>query len=311
MLTIFKNIGRVFGKNSSRFLQKEEYDAAHLYVLNNCPEVTNTYIGLFFDEIKYKFPRITSNHLHIKFDTEFANWFKSYVRDPNNEIDNIYLRHLSLGPLQRMTCYQGFYVNGFKFQTVEYGSRNKTDNSGICVKGSVLGGVQQDYYGRLLEVVILEYPGLPTKKTTLFKCQWFDPSPTWTFVDREFKLVSINQTHLYNKYEPFVLASKAIQVYYCTYPSKNVTRRNWLAACKVKARSLVEVSSNETSLPFQEELFTQVHHTIIDDDPIPVHPDGGLVDMVEDEDEDGDEDAIHESILETSSSEADDLDDIE
>lgn len=59
------------------------------------------------------------------------------------------------------------------------------------------------------------------------KCYKYVSSASGTSVDRDFKLVFINQTRCYNKYEPFILASQAIQVYYCTDPSKNNVRGSW------------------------------------------------------------------------------------
>ena len=43
MLSIFKNSGRTFGKETRRYLEEEEWEAAQIYVLMNCPEV-ETYI---------------------------------------------------------------------------------------------------------------------------------------------------------------------------------------------------------------------------------------------------------------------------
>ncbi|XP_057781987.1 uncharacterized protein LOC131000215 isoform X1 [Salvia miltiorrhiza] len=309
MLSVFKYVGRPFGKMTTRFLEPKEHAAAHLYVLNNCTEVTETYTGLFEDEMRAKFRDISSNELQQKLEKEFPTWFKAYASNPTNGLVNSFLHHLSLGPLHRVTTYQGFFVNGFKFHTVSYGSKKSTDNSGLCVKGSVLNGVQLDFYGRLLEVVVLEYPGLPIKTTTLFKCEWFDPqTPTGTDIDRDFNLVSVHKNRRYSKYEPFILANQAAQVYYCLYPSKNNNRSNWLAACKVKARPVVEVSTTElptTSLPFQEEVVGRISLTNIDDISTMVHPHGGEVDIDHDDDDDEDDEDLILQSPESSNTESD------
>lgn len=44
MLSIFKQGGRPFGKMSKRYLDSSEYDAARLYVLLNCVEVSENYL---------------------------------------------------------------------------------------------------------------------------------------------------------------------------------------------------------------------------------------------------------------------------
>lgn len=84
------------------------------------------------------------------------------------------------------------FVNGYKFHTTAYGSHKATVNSGVCVKGAQYGADESDYYGRLLEVVEVEYPGLPIKKMLIFKCEWFDGSSAGTQVHHAYKLVSLN-----------------------------------------------------------------------------------------------------------------------
>ena len=45
-----------------------------------------------------------------------------------------------------MKCYNGYYVNGFKFHTQCYGQYKKTMNSGVYVKGSSYNENEIDYY---------------------------------------------------------------------------------------------------------------------------------------------------------------------
>jgi len=83
-------------------------------------------------------------------------------------------------------------------------------NSGVCIKGSNYSDVSNDFYGKLVEVLELEYPGLPLKCTILFKFEWFDPTPNVGMkVHPKYNLVDINQRRRYTKYEPFVLAMQA------------------------------------------------------------------------------------------------------
>ena len=51
-----------------------------------------------------------------------------------------------------------------------------TSNSGVCIKGTNYSETEIDYYGRLIEILQLEYPRPPIKRTILFKCNWFDPT---------------------------------------------------------------------------------------------------------------------------------------
>jgi len=43
------------------------------------------------------------------------------------------------------------------FHTEKYGHRRKTYNSGVCIKGSTCSEFEVDYYGKLEEVIELQY----------------------------------------------------------------------------------------------------------------------------------------------------------
>jgi len=67
------------------------------------------------------------------------------------------LSSLSLGPERKCKCYNGYFFNGYVFHTEEYGQGRKTYNSSVCVKGFTSSELEVDYYGRLEEVVELQY----------------------------------------------------------------------------------------------------------------------------------------------------------
>ena len=50
-------------------------------------------------------------------------------------------------------------------------------NSRVCIRGSNLSVDESDYYEKLEEIMDLEYLALPIKRTVLFKCDWFGPTP--------------------------------------------------------------------------------------------------------------------------------------
>ena len=83
------------------------------------------------------------------------------------------IRSIAFLPHQRAKCYQGYFVNGFKFHTVEHGESRATMNSGVWVLGDTSGNDAMDYYGMLEEVLELDYFG---DTVVLFKCQWYDTS---------------------------------------------------------------------------------------------------------------------------------------
>jgi len=69
----------------------------------------------------------------------------------------ISLSLLYLGPERRVKCYNGYFSNGYVFHTEEYGHGRKTYNIGVCIKGSTSSEFEVDYYGRLEEIIKLQY----------------------------------------------------------------------------------------------------------------------------------------------------------
>ncbi|KAK4421458.1 hypothetical protein Salat_2096400 [Sesamum alatum] len=154
------------------------------------------------------------------------------IRQTQSPVDDD-TRKLANGPSRRVSYYKGYFVNGFKFHTVEYGHSKATTNYGVCVLGSTYSECEVDYYGLLEEIVELEYYGLG-RGVALFKCHWYDTS------DKRLKrhkcgLVEINSKLKLSTDDPFILASQAQQVYFTSFPSSKRERRDWWAVCKVKA----------------------------------------------------------------------------
>lgn len=112
-------------------------------------------------------------------------------------------------------------------------------NYGICVK-SVQGS---DYYGILQEIIELTYVGARKRYTTvLFKCEWFDVGPGIRIHDK-YNLVEVNHSKRYPKYDPFVLAYQAEQVYYAPCPSSSSSsneRNQWWFVFNIKARGVID-----------------------------------------------------------------------
>ena len=77
------------------------------------------------------------------------------------------------------------------FHTEEYGHGRKTYNSGVCIKGSTYSEFEVDYYGKLEEVIELQYHN-EQNKVFLFKCYWYDTTGRGIRVDPHYGLVEIN-----------------------------------------------------------------------------------------------------------------------
>jgi len=115
---------------------------------------------------------------------------------------------LSLGPERKVKCYNGYFVNGYVFHTEEYGHGRKTYNSSVCVKGSASNELEVDSYGRLEEVVELQYHS-GQNRVFLFKCYWYDTTDREIRVDPHYGLVEINsKARLCNVNDVFVFAKQ-------------------------------------------------------------------------------------------------------
>lgn len=170
------------------------------------------------------------------------------MHQSNNTTHNQFIDDIAWGPLATVKTWPIYFVNGYKFHTTTWSGGKSTANNGVCVKGTDYGQCEHDYYGTLDEIVQLEYPGEPIKRIVLFKCKWFDPTlNTGTRVHKHHGIVEVNLQRSYSKYEPFIIAQQAVQVYYMPYPEKRRDNSNWSVVIKTKARSTIDARGYEIS----------------------------------------------------------------
>ena len=162
-------------------------------------------------------------------------------------------------------------------------------NSGICVKASGSGDDRLDFYGLLQEILELEYIGDPfNQKVVLFKGRWFDPTSRGTkLVHPNYDFVEVNHKKEYQKYEPFILAQQAVQVYYVDYPGAKRDRVDWWAVCKTKPHNAIEELWSYTTPSYQSDETLIPEHVIqsaVEDMPEHLSDPTGAVDYVEEVD---------------------------
>ena len=168
-----------------------------------------------------------------------------------NLIKNNFISDVAKGPLRTIKSYPVYFINGFKYRTQSHGNNRATTNSGVCIKGELM-----DYYGKITEILEIEYPALPIKHCVLFKCEWFGPTPNVGIkVNCTYNLVEINQRRRLANFEPFVLAMQATQVYYLPFPSLRRDIMDWLAVCKVKPRGIFEMKAVRQDKRIESETF--------------------------------------------------------
>jgi len=120
--------------------------------------------------------------------------------------DAISLSLQSLGPERKVKCYKGYFFNRYVFHTEEYGHGRKTYNNNVYIKGSTCSEFEVDYYGKLEEVVELQYHS-EQNRVFLFKCYWYDTTDRGIRVDPHYGLIEINlKARLRNVNDVFVFA---------------------------------------------------------------------------------------------------------
>ena len=222
-------------------------------------------------------------------------------------MDNDILRALAYGPKRHVRSWDHYYANGFNFHTHEYGKSKSTMNYGVCVKGTD----GREYYGILLDVLELHYVGdIRPYKTILFKCDWFD-CINGVVIHDTYKLVDVNHTKRYPKYDPFVLASQVTQVCYTPYPMKDNSKKDWWAVLKMKARSIIDAPEEDSPFQIDEHDDTPTLGDVDVDDDVEIvqeeenHTDDG----VEEEDDAVDVDIVEEDENDTCDSVEEEVED--
>ncbi|PKU66111.1 hypothetical protein MA16_Dca026356 [Dendrobium catenatum] len=141
-------------------------------------------------------------------------------------------------------------------------------NSGVCVRGNTHTGDDSEYYGVLQEILEVEYPG-HNSTVYLFNCEWFDPVPNKGMkVHPIYGITKVKRARRYAKFDPFIIASRATQVYYANYPSEIRGKQDWLVVMKTKPRGVIE---KITSIPsaHQEEFMSNLKN-------LPINVDGQI-----------------------------------
>ena len=172
-----------------------------------------------------------------------------------------------MGSKRVVKTYSIYFVNGYKFNTKEYGAEKLTNNTGVFVKGSDdPENHLNDFYGVLTQILQLTYFSRPAEEVFLFRCNWFSNVPgSGINVHKDYNLIEIKHTSHYHKYDPFVLAKQALQVYYAPYPSLKRDKADWSAVFKTKARFTFDGKNIPDEQAYQADL-EQNNEIIITDD---------------------------------------------
>ena len=96
------------------------------------------------------------------------------------------------------------------------------------LKGSINGEDENDYFGILKDGTELVYLGAPENKVIIIECEWFEPTINRaTKIHKDYKIVEVRHNRWYERFDPFIIASSARQVYYVPYPRKMKDKAYW------------------------------------------------------------------------------------
>jgi len=196
---------------------------------------------------------------------KIIEWARSILPDWNRLKENLYAAKSMMKPLglgyQKIDmchnlCMLYYLENAEMTECMTCGhsrykprtGRGKTlvaYNNGVCVKGSTSSELEVDYYGKLEEVVEVQYHS-EQNRVFLFKCYWYDTTDRGIRVDPPYGLVEINsKARLRNVNDVFVFAKQCQQVYYTYTPSfrKDRSRVDWVSVLIAPSVDLEENSN--------------------------------------------------------------------
>ncbi|KAL4360851.1 hypothetical protein GQ457_04G005670 [Hibiscus cannabinus] len=105
ILSIFaQHKAEMIGKGNEIYLSDEEIAAAHTYILLNCTEV-EPFIETYQ---RYCQPHLSDALIDATLDAEFSKWFNKFGQEPMNNITNIFLKALAMGPLRLVKSFSGY-----------------------------------------------------------------------------------------------------------------------------------------------------------------------------------------------------------
>jgi hypothetical protein len=303
--TIFDYPGRGRGPGY-RYLNDKEFRAAQMFMLLNCSEIDEL-CGEY--EATLDSRNIPSQSRGRIREEEMIDWMKqTIIHDRDRQFSTV-VRNICLGAINRVTTYNSYNCNGYRYHTESYGEYLKTRNSGVCVVGENDKGENKEYFGILEAIYEMSYPFVMHNSVVLFKCRWFDPVKGVRVLNPH-GIIEVKHTSSITGYDPFIFAHQAKQVYYMPYPLRTIKdRRDWWVVTKTKPKFVItevddedELFNPDTSEYFQEENMTRRDLNDVDrDERVQLHV-PGVLDPVNNEElhaqpmESDDEEDVEEQI---------------
>ncbi|TXG72584.1 hypothetical protein EZV62_001163 [Acer yangbiense] len=150
-----------------------------MWTINDFPAYGNL-AGCCVKELQHLDSNLASRStsLQRKHTSTFSTWFKAKVIDESSSLDiSSTLKWLAFGPMQQVTSYTSYVVNGKRYRTID--SEKCTQDSGVSLEAEMIctNNAKDDtqvikkmvYYGILREILLLDFYKFCVP---LFKCDW-------------------------------------------------------------------------------------------------------------------------------------------
>ena len=92
------------------------------------------------------------------------------VNSSTQFVTNLLIQNIGWGSTPNMRYWSMYFMNGYKFHTVEWSNSRSTEIFGVCVPGTWIGSLKISYYEKIMDIIELKYASLPIKRVILFKC---------------------------------------------------------------------------------------------------------------------------------------------
>ncbi|KAG7548000.1 putative transposase Ptta/En/Spm plant [Arabidopsis suecica] len=253
--TLFKPLGHIGGKFSNGWLTDYDYTVLQTFLMLNCAEFA-PYESMFEEYMTRSIPDITSTALEDAKENHYAQWVKDYINDASGSfVFPLWMLEFVQGPRHNFTSWPMYYTRGYHFHTHGHGKDKRTQNYGVCVRGTT----KKDYYGLIEEIIMIDYHGAVGLKTIIFKCRWFDTTEGRGMRTHPSGIVDVAPRRRYEKYDPFVLPEQCDQVCFIPYPrlGQRTTVDDWWACTKVIPRGVRETLAVD-EIALQDDTYNHV-----------------------------------------------------
>nr|CAI44628.1 B1168G10.12 [Oryza sativa Japonica Group] len=142
------------GRKTAR-LDRKVYDKAHFTVLQHMTEVV-PYVDEHLAVLRQENLGRSESWVRNKHMSSFNEWLKNRIAKLPN-LSSQTLQWLSQGPEWSATTWQGYDINGYTFHTVKQDSKCTVQNSGLRIEAPSDGGRRDQYYGRVEQILELDY----------------------------------------------------------------------------------------------------------------------------------------------------------